>query len=90
VHKYLQGEEEETVCGDTSCTGAEIARWCRTLTQRLLGCRVAFEGAGDEERTRAPLRGGWEQHKASVRAKAGHPFRMIKRQFGYAEMRHRG
>lgn len=33
---------------------------------------------------------GWEHHKASVRAKGEHPFRVIKRQFGYAKIRYRG
>jgi len=38
---------------------------------------------------------GWmielaEKHKASVRAKVEHPFRVIKRQFGYAKVRYRG
>jgi len=38
---------------------------------------------------------GWmielvERHKASVRAKVEHPFRVVKRQFGYAKVRYRG
>ena len=38
---------------------------------------------------------GWmielaEKHKASVRAKVEHPFRVIKRQFGHAKVRYRG
>ena len=38
---------------------------------------------------------GWmielaERHKASVRAKVEHPFRVLKRQFGYAKVRYRG
>jgi transposase, IS5 family len=32
----------------------------------------------------------WERHKASVRAKVEHPFRVIKRQFGYLKVRYRG
>lgn len=32
----------------------------------------------------------WEHYKASVRAKVEHPFRVIKRQFGYVKMRYRG
>ncbi|PPU29640.1 transposase, partial [Xanthomonas sp. CFBP 7912] len=32
----------------------------------------------------------WEQFKASVRAKVEHPFRVIKRQFGYTKVRYRG
>ena len=31
-----------------------------------------------------------EQIKASVRAKVEHPFRVIKRQFGFAKVRYRG
>ena len=31
-----------------------------------------------------------EQRKASVRAKVEHPFRVIKRQFGYVKVRYRG
>jgi transposase, IS5 family len=31
-----------------------------------------------------------EGHKASVRAKVEHPFRVIKRQFGYVKVRYRG
>jgi len=31
-----------------------------------------------------------ERLKASVRAKVEHPFRVIKRQFGYAKVRYRG
>jgi IS5 family transposase len=38
---------------------------------------------------------GWitelaERHKASVRAKVEHPFRVIKHQFGYLKVRYRG
>lgn len=31
-----------------------------------------------------------ERAKASVRAKVGHPFRVLKRQFGYSDVRYRG
>ncbi|MFS8431123.1 transposase, partial [Xanthomonas campestris] len=31
----------------------------------------------------------WEHFKASVRAKVEHPFRVIKRQFGYTKVRYR-
>ena len=31
-----------------------------------------------------------EQHKASIRAKVEHPFRVIKRQFGHVKVRYRG
>ena len=32
----------------------------------------------------------WEYAKASLRAKVEHPFRVIKRQFGYAKVRYHG
>ncbi|MBB3759550.1 IS5 family transposase [Xanthomonas arboricola] len=32
----------------------------------------------------------WETWKASLRAKVEHPFRVIKRQFGYTKVRYRG
>jgi len=31
-----------------------------------------------------------EKLKASIRAKVEHPFRVVKRQFGYAKVRYRG
>ena len=30
----------------------------------------------------------WEHFKASVRAKVEHPFRVVKRQFGYTKVRY--
>ena len=32
----------------------------------------------------------WERCKASLRAKVEHPFRVVKRQFGYTKVRYRG
>lgn len=32
----------------------------------------------------------WEHFKASLRAKVEHPFRVVKRQFGYTKVRYRG
>jgi IS5 family transposase len=32
----------------------------------------------------------WEQHKASIRAKVEHPFRVVKCQFRYVKVRYRG
>jgi IS5 family transposase len=32
----------------------------------------------------------WERIKARVRAKVEHPFRVVKRQFGYVKVRYRG
>jgi IS5 family transposase len=32
----------------------------------------------------------WERFKASLRARVEHPFRVLKRQFGYTKVRYRG
>ena len=32
----------------------------------------------------------WEHFKARLRAKVEHPFRVVKRQFGYTKVRYRG
>lgn len=32
----------------------------------------------------------WERFNASLRAKVEHPFRVLKRQFGYTKVRYRG
>ena len=42
------------------------------------------------ERARRQLIDQLEQLKASIRAKVEHPFRVIKRQFGYVKVRYRG
>ena len=46
------------------------------------GQRRLLDKAGATEAT--------EKHKASVRAKVGHPFLYVKRHFGYAKVRYRG
>jgi len=46
------------------------------------GARRKLEATGSEAQT--------ETLKASVRAKVEHPFRYVKRQFGYTKVRYRG
>lgn len=36
------------------------------------------------------LKEKYEQNKASMRAKAEHPFRIVKQQFGFSKVRYRG
>ncbi|MBB3815683.1 IS5 family transposase, partial [Xanthomonas arboricola] len=50
----------------------------RTLNQ------AATQGGGTSREQR------WEHFKANVRAKVEHPFRVIKRQFGYTKIHYRG
>ena len=65
--------------------------WCTTL--RHVGFLIAEKPSklrtikNKRERHYAKR---WEHYKASVRAKVEHPFRVIKRQFGYVKVRYRG
>ena len=89
VHKLLHGKED-TVCGDSGYTGAdkreelqevEAAFWIAEKPSKVKAMR-------NKRERRAAKR--WEHHKASIRAKVEHPFRVVKRQFGYAKVRYRG
>ena len=90
AHRLLHGQEE-TVCGDSGYTG--------------LDKREEMQGKGDlgyliaakpsvlkqiKRRGEQKLARELEYAKASLRAKVEHPFRVIKRQFGYTKVRYRG
>src|SRR5690606_34356280 len=89
VHKLLHGQED-TVCGDSGYTGADK----REELQRV---DAAFRIAEKPPKLRAmkskrerKYAERWERSKARVRAKVEHPFRVVKRQFGYTKVRYRG
>jgi IS5 family transposase len=89
VHKLLHGKED-TVCGDSGYTGAD-------KREELQGVEAAFWIAEKPSKLRAMkskrerrYAERWEHFKASVRAKVEHPFRVVKRQFGYTKVRYRG
>ncbi len=89
THTWLHGKED-SVFGDSGYTGADKRK-------ELQDCEAAFFSAAkpstirgignNRERARQQR---WEHFKASVRAKVEHPFRVIKRQFGYTKVRYRG
>ena len=88
THKLLHGQEI-TVCGDSGYTeveqraelrGVKAAFWIAEQPSRLLALELGQRR--DAER--------WERFKASLRAKVEHPFRVVKRQFGYTRVRYRG
>ncbi|MGS0541067.1 IS5 family transposase [Xanthomonas oryzae pv. oryzicola] len=89
AHTLLHGKEDR-VFGDSGYTGAE-------KRDELRDCKAAFFIAArpstiqaignNRERAREQR---WEHVKASVRAKVEHPFRVIKRRFGYTKVRYRG
>ncbi|WP_159093859.1 transposase, partial [Xanthomonas fragariae] len=82
--------KEDSVFGVSGDTGAY-------KREELQTCKVAFliaakhstiQAIGNKRERRQEER--WEYFKASVRAKVEHPFRVIKRQFGYTKVRYRG
>ena len=90
AHRLLHGQEE-TVCGYSGYTG--------------LDKREDMQGKGDlgyliaakpsvlkqiKRKSGQKLARELEHAKASLRAKVEHPFRVIKRQFGYTKVRYRG
>ncbi|WP_425612729.1 IS5 family transposase [Xanthomonas oryzae] len=88
THALLHGKED-SVFGDSGYTGAE-------KRDELQSCEAAFSLPPSAPRFK-PLATSarawaerWEHFKASVRAKVEHPFRVIKRQFGYTKVRYRG
>ncbi len=89
THKLLHGKED-TVCGDSGYTGVD-------KREELQGVAAAFWIAEKPSKLRVMKNtrarrcaARWEHFKASVRAKVEHPFRVIKRQFGYMKVRYRG
>jgi IS5 family transposase len=86
-HALLHGEEVE-VYADAGYQGA---------MQRPEATGVQWQVAMRPGKRRALPKTPWgqaidriEKCKASIRAKVEHPFRVVKRQFGYAKVRYRG
>jgi IS5 family transposase len=86
----LHGKEKE-VFADAGYQGADKRPEAEGTTAQW---HVAMKPSVRRKWKRTP-RIGWmielaERHKASVRAKVEHPFRVLKRQFGYTKVRYRG
>ncbi|MBZ3928318.1 IS5 family transposase [Xanthomonas citri] len=90
MHTLLH-DKEDSVFGDSGYTGAD-------KREELQDCQAALfiaarpstiQAIGNKGEQRAQEQ-RWERFKASVRAKVEHPFRVIKRQFGYTKVRYRG
>ena len=86
AHRLLHGAET-AVWGDAGYQGAE-------KRPEHAGSGVSWQVAMRPGLRRQLLPGGAEaraeRRKASVRAKAEHPFLYVKRHFGYAQVRYRG
>ena len=89
AHKLLHGKEE-VVFGDSGYTGVAKRDEVKDVDAIFLIAEKpstikAMKRKREQRQARA-----LERLKASVRAKVEHPFRVIKRQFGYAKVRYRG
>lgn len=78
------------MCGDSGYTGAEKREELQDVDAGfLIAEKPSKLRAMKNERERRYAE-RWERYKASLRAKVEHPFRVIKRQFGYTKVRYRG
>ncbi len=85
--EHLLHGKEECVWGDAGYQGIEKREeHQRRKVQWWIALRPGRRRRLDPSSAEAQL----EQTKASVRAKVEHPFRYVKRVFGYAQVRYRG
>lgn len=89
VQHLLHGHEED-IYGGSGYTGADNrAELKGTKAVFLIAKKPSRLSAIKNMRELKHMR-RWEYFKASVRAKVEHPFRVVKRQFGYTKVRYRG
>ena len=89
VHKLLHGKED-TVCGDSGYTGAGKREELQDVAAGFLIAEKSSKLRAIKNKRERRHGERWEHFKASLRAKVEHPFRVIKRQFGYTKVRYRG
>ena len=89
MHKLLHGRED-TIGGDSGYTGAENREELKDVDAAFLIAKKPSTVRAKKNKRERRQDKRWERHKASVRAKVEHPFRVVKRQFGYIKVRYRG
>ena len=89
VHKLLHGKEE-TISGDSGYTGADKREEMQHVVAGFLITEKPSKIKAMKNQRERKYAQRWEHYKASVRAKVEHPFRVVKRQFGYTKVRYRG
>jgi IS5 family transposase len=87
VEKLLHGKEK-TVHADAGYTGAQRRAKKRGRQWHIAAKRGTVRTMPEGELKEATK--DLEYIKAAIRAKVEHPFRVIKRQFGYVKVRYRG
>ncbi|RMS02233.1 hypothetical protein ALP73_200123 [Pseudomonas coronafaciens pv. garcae] len=82
---------ENVVCADAGCTGVETREEHagRQVIWQVAARRSAYKKHGKRNVLYKVIR-KMEKTKPQVRPKVEHPFRVIKRQFGYTKVRFRG
>ena len=90
VDKLLHGEEN-VVCADAGYTGVEkrAEHDGRDVIWQVAARRSTYKKL-DKLSVLYKAKRKIEKAKAQVRAKVEHPFRVVKRQFGYTKVRFRG
>ena len=90
VDKLLH-DGENVVCADAGYTGVEkrLEHEGRQVIWQIAARRSTYQKLGKRSVLYKAKR-KIEKAKAQVRAKVEHPFRVIKRQFGYVKTRFRG
>jgi IS5 family transposase len=90
AHALLHGEESD-VFSDAGYQGVERRSEAQDIAVNWhVAMRPGKRRALDKEALVGKLRDELEQVKARIRAKVEHPFRIIKRRFGYLKVRYRG
>ena len=88
-NSLLHGQEEEEY-GDAGYQGIENRPDAKKEVLWHIAMRPGKRAALDLENKRDALTEKIEKAKAGIRAKVEHPFRVIKRQFGFIKVRYRG
>ena len=88
-NSLLHGQEEEAY-GDAGYQGIENRPDAKKEVLWHIAMRPGKRAALDLENKRDALTEKIEKAKAGIRAKVEHPFRVIKRQFGFIKVRYRG
>jgi IS5 family transposase len=95
VHDVIEGNsllhgQEEDAYGDAGYQGADKRPDAKADVAWHIAMRPGKRRALDKNDPRDVLTDEIEKAKAGIRAKVEHPFRVIKRQFGYVKTRYRG
>ncbi|MDP2255359.1 MAG: IS5 family transposase [Polaromonas sp.] len=86
----LMHGEETVAFGDAGYQGIDKRPDARTGVTWHIAMRPGKRKALDKENEADALIEQTEKFKAGIRAKVEHPFRVIKRQFGFVKVRYRG